>query len=120
MFFFSHLTKKTKNGFVFINQNINKFLKDGIFMEEKNFTAICILIISLFCVAVGASTGSDGAVFSIISAVIFLLDIRYIICKEFYAAACQKGYNEKKYFWYGFFFGLIGYLLVIALPNKNN
>ena len=89
-------------------------------MEEKNSIAIFVLIMSFVCVVGGASAGSDGAVFSIISAVIFLLDIRYIISKEFYAAACQKGYNEKKYFWYGFFFGLIGYLLVIALPNKNN
>ena len=96
-------------------------------MEQKklntNFTAIIVLIISLVCVAIGwvseIESGS-GVVLAIISATIFLLDIRYIICKEFYAVANQKGYNDKKYFWYGFLFGLAGYLLVIALPNKNN
>ncbi len=95
-------------------------------MEQKklntNFIAIIVLIISLVCVAIGWVSeieSGDGVVLAIISATISLLDIRYIICKEFYAAAVQKGYEGKKYFWYGFFFGLVGYLLVIALPDKK-
>lgn len=49
-----------------------------------------------------------------------LIALQYVVSKEFYSAAVLKGYNEKKYFWYGFFFGAVGYLLIIALPNRNN
>ena len=44
----------------------------------------------------------------------------YVIAKEFYSIALSKGYSEKKYLWFCFFFGVAGYLLVIALPNKTN
>ena len=47
-----------------------------------------------------------------------LLYLKYIIEKEFYSAAVTKGYSNKKYLWYCFFLGMIGYLMVIALPNK--
>lgn len=47
-----------------------------------------------------------------------LLYLQYIIAKEFYSAAVTKGYSNKKYLWYCFFLGMIGYLMVIALPNK--
>ncbi len=44
----------------------------------------------------------------------------YLIAKEFYNIAILKGYRDKKYFWYCFFFSILGILLVIALPNKSN
>ena len=44
----------------------------------------------------------------------------YLIAKEFYIAAQGKGYSQKKYFWICFFLGIIGYLLVIALPSCTN
>lgn len=53
-----------------------------------------------------------------IGAVIVLI-IQWIISKEFAKAAADKGYTESKYFWYCFFFSIAGYLLVIALPNKE-
>lgn len=48
---------------------------------------------------------------------IFALVIDYFIAKEFYFAAEKKGYADKKYLWFCFFFSFIGYLLVIALPD---
>lgn len=45
--------------------------------------------------------------------------IDYLIAREFYDAAVDKGYTQKKYLWISFFFGIIGYLLVIALPNRR-
>lgn len=44
----------------------------------------------------------------------------YVIANEFYNIAIWKGYLDKKYFWYCFFFSILGILLVIALPNKSN
>ena len=46
--------------------------------------------------------------------------IGYLISNEFHHIACQKGHTEKKYFWYCFFLGIIGYLMVIALPDLRS
>ena len=51
---------------------------------------------------------------------VFAIWIVYLIAKEFYMVAQAKGYPQKKYFWYCFLFGVVGYLLVIALPNCAN
>lgn len=45
--------------------------------------------------------------------------IWYLLAEEFYRIAKLKGYTERKYFWYAFLFNFAGYLLVMALPNKN-
>ncbi len=41
----------------------------------------------------------------------------YKISYEFYSIAVQKGHDQKKYFWWTFFFGIVGMLMVIALPT---
>ena len=50
---------------------------------------------------------------------IILILVFYCIAKEFYTIAQKKGYDNKKYFWWTFFFGVLGCLVVIALPDKN-
>lgn len=42
-----------------------------------------------------------------------------LIAKEFANVAKEKGYSQKKYFWYSFLLGIIGYLLVVALPDRG-
>lgn len=50
-----------------------------------------------------------------------LIYIDYLIAEEFDNIAEQKGYSESnKYFWYCFWLGIVGYLMVIALPNNSN
>ena len=46
-----------------------------------------------------------------------LIWVDYLIAREFYRAACAKGFEQKKYLWLPFFLGVVGYLLVIALPS---
>lgn len=55
-----------------------------------------------------------------IVAIIISLIISYFLACEFFAVANAKGYYESKYLWICFFFGLVGYLLVIALPARDN
>ena len=43
---------------------------------------------------------------------------RYI-ANCFYEIACMKGFRDKRYFWLPFLLGIIGYLLVVALPDRN-
>ena len=62
----------------------------------------------------------DLLILLILIVVAIVLWIDYLIAKEFYVAAQAKGYFEKKYFWLCFLLGVIGYLLVIALPDRGN
>ena len=58
-------------------------------------------------------------IFLLILGIIAVLIIDYLIAREFYVAANEKGYTESKYLWIPFLFGVAGYLLVIALPYKD-
>lgn len=51
--------------------------------------------------------------------VALLIWIDYLIAREFYRVANVKGFYEKKYLWIPFWLGMVGYLLVIALPTKR-
>lgn len=46
--------------------------------------------------------------------------VDWILAKQFFEVAQQKGHSENKYFWFCFWLGVIGYLLVIALPDRGN
>lgn len=63
----------------------------------------------------GGSTVGVLLVYLIVVAVALYID--YLIANEFYNIARQKGYETKKYFWFCFWLGIVGYLMVIALPN---
>ena len=53
--------------------------------------------------------------------IIFVLAvlIEWYISKQFYEAANAKGYYDKKYFWICFLMSWVGYLLIIALPDRG-
>ena len=54
----------------------------------------------------------------LVGCILFLL-IDLLIAKEFVAIADKKGHNGRQYFWWMFLFGFIGYLMVIALPDRG-
>lgn len=60
-----------------------------------------------------------GLGFFILLGAALVLWIQYLIAKEFYGIAVAKGYNQRKYLWLPFFLGLIGFLLVVALPDRS-
>lgn len=37
----------------------------------------------------------------------------------FYDIACEKGFYDRRYFWISFLLGIVGYLMVIALPDRK-
>ncbi len=45
--------------------------------------------------------------------------IMFIAAIQFYQVAEEKGFPQKKYLWICFLLGIIGYLLVIALPDRK-
>lgn len=47
-----------------------------------------------------------------------LLFLDYFIADEFRRIAMRKGYCARRYFWWCFFLGIVGYMMVIALPNR--
>lgn len=50
---------------------------------------------------------------------VLLLVLSYFIAKCFAEIAEEKGYYDNKYFWICFLLNLPGWLLVVALPDKN-
>lgn len=48
------------------------------------------------------------------------LVLDFFVAREFYQAAAMKGWASRKYFFYAFFLTLIGYLLVLALPDRGS
>ncbi len=57
--------------------------------------------------------------FLIILGAVAVLVIDYLIATQFYEVAVMKGHSKKRYLWLSFFFGIIGYLLVVALPDRK-
>lgn len=48
-----------------------------------------------------------------------LIVIEWFSAKQFYAIAKMKGHSDKKYFWWCFWTGILGWSMVIALPNRG-
>ena len=57
----------------------------------------------------------------LVAGILIFLISDFILARKFDFIAAEKGYVTKNhsYFWYCFFFGLIGYLIVNALPDKT-
>ena len=51
---------------------------------------------------------------------IIVLIVWFFISKEFYGIAKEKGHPQEKYLWITFFLGVVGALLIIALPDRGN
>ncbi|MBQ9685907.1 MAG: hypothetical protein IJV41_05060 [Oscillospiraceae bacterium] len=47
------------------------------------------------------------------------LVISYFAAREFYKIAEDKGYHGRKYFWWAFLLPLVGYLLIVAMPDRG-
>ena len=54
----------------------------------------------------------------IILGAIAVIVLWYFVANEFRHIAALKGYDEAKYFWWTFFFGPVGMMMVIALPQQ--
>ena len=59
-----------------------------------------------------------GIFLEVLAGTIAVIALDYLVAKEFEFIANEKGYEGKRYFWYSFILGSIGYILVIALPKK--
>ena len=55
-----------------------------------------------------------------LAACLALLVLDFFVAREFYRAAAMKGWASKKYFFFAFFLTVIGYLLVLALPDRGS
>jgi len=51
--------------------------------------------------------------------IIVAIYVNYFIAKQFESVAADKGYTGSKYFHMCFWLSLVGYLLVIALPDRG-
>ena len=110
-------------------------------MEEKTFNieeyiekfksfsytkkSLLVILWSVIIAVIGCmfmanwDTFEFGVFLTCLGGAIAAIALDYLIAKEFEFIATEKGYNGKRYFWYSFLTGMLGYLLVIALPNKK-
>ena len=51
--------------------------------------------------------------------VVIALVIDYVVAKKFADIAEMKGHEGDTYFWFTFLLGVVGMLMVVALPNGN-
>lgn len=56
---------------------------------------------------------------AIILPLVVVLIISAAAADTFHKIACMKGHEERKYFWWTFFFLPIGALMVISLPDRK-
>lgn len=59
----------------------------------------------------------DELIIFLVCVVGIVLD--FFISRWFYTAAKEKGHQQKKYFWICFWLGMVGWLLIIALPDRG-
>lgn len=59
-------------------------------------------------------------VFGVLVGLCLYFGLCWYLAKQFFEIAQAKGYNDRKYLWICFWLGLPGWLLVIALPNREN
>ena len=52
-------------------------------------------------------------------AVIAVLAVHFFVSVEFYKAAAMKGWPHKKYFYMALGLWIVGYMLIIALPDRG-
>lgn len=62
----------------------------------------------------------EGLVLVYLIVLVVAIWIGWYIAKQFEEVAQKKGHTQKKYFWMCFLLGAVGYLLVIALPDRGN
>lgn len=51
--------------------------------------------------------------------IVLAIWIQWYIAKQFFTAAEAKGHYDKKYLWICFWLPVVGYLLIIALPDRS-
>lgn len=51
--------------------------------------------------------------------ILALLAVHYFVAGEFYKVAAMKGWSQKKYFYMALGTWLVGYLLIVALPDRT-
>ena len=98
-------------------------------MQENRWKAVgitwgiyvALLFLSLFSAFVGAYEMSGFfSGLSWLAALLGGIFLDMAIAWEFYEIAEKKGHFEKRYWWLAFCLTMIGYLIVIALPDRGS
>ena len=97
-------------------------------MQENRWKAVGItwgisaglLLLEIFTfLAIGETSGFFSGL-SWLAALLGGIFLDMAIAWEFYEIAEKKGHFEKRYWWLAFCLTMIGYLIVIALPDRGS
>ena len=56
----------------------------------------------------------------VIIVILLYVFVSLILAAQFSEVASEKGYKNNKYFWFCLLFGIAGWILVCALPDRGN
>ena len=98
--------------------NANNIIKIKGYMIIASVILLFILLFICGICALGMLDAFGFITGLIVFGSVLLLCVDCFIACEFFEISTKKGYADVRYFWYCFIFGIIGYLVVIALPNK--
>lgn len=90
-----------------------------LFTKIVLFICIAAIFVGFICFSM-ASEGDGPLIGSIVAGVGLLIYFNFILACCFYGVACDKGYEQMRYVLVPFFFGIGGYLLIVALPDRGN
>lgn len=54
-----------------------------------------------------------------IALVVFGIWLDWFIAKQFSDIAAEKGFEERRNFWIPFLLGIVGYIMIAALPDRG-
>ena len=58
-------------------------------------------------------------IFALLVPIAIVIILAVFIAKKFSYVAEEKGYDQSQFFWICFFLGIVGWLLVILLPDLH-
>lgn len=80
---------------------------------DESMTAIGVVVAVIFALTLFFVMSPP---FGLVMFVLVFFCFSGLLAEEFHKIAKTKGYSQGRYYWIPFFFGPLGYLLVIALP----
>lgn len=90
------------------------------FYRGVSVLCIALLVIGGICFVVGLTGEVDAQIAGgILLGCALLVWMDFVIACQFYNIAIDKGYSQAKYLSMAFILTMVGYLLIIAMPDKN-
>lgn len=81
------------------------------------FVMVAVILWLIIGVVLAANAGFAGVLIGMVFAGVLILD--YYLAGLFYFLGVDKGYNARVYLWLAYLLPPVGYLLIVAMPDRG-